>query len=72
MLKRMLKNYRNPTYTLSPKNQNFKIHYTKNCLSIPCQYLISFECVQNYEEIMNYGKPKETKSLDNRIELNSC
>ena len=67
----MLLNYRNHSYALSPKNQNSKIYDTKNCLSILCQYLISFECVQNYEEIINDGKQKEIKSLDSRIELNS-
>ena len=64
--------YRNHNYTLSPKNQNSKIYDIKDCFSILCQYFVLFECVQNYEEILNDGKPKEVKSLDSRIELNNC
>ena len=68
----MPKSYRNHNFPLSPKNQNSMIYYTKNFLSILCQYFIFFECVQNHEEIINDGKPKYIKLLDSRIELNSC
>ena len=67
----MLINYWNNNYTLSPKNQTSKIYYLKNYLSILCQHFILFECVQNYKEIINHGKPTEIRLLDSRIELNS-
>ena len=65
-------NYTNHNCYLSPKNQSSKIYNLRNCLSILCQYFIIFECVQNYEEMINDGKPKEMKLSDSRIELNSC
>ena len=64
--------YRNHNYALSPKNQNSKIYDIKDCFSILCQYFVLFECVKNYKEMINDGKPKEIRLLDSRIELNSC